>query len=760
MRISIIGLLLLIGSFSLVNEASACHALALVNFQVDDTTDPTGVFVDASSSDPTCGCSEYWMDIEVRCVGDAFDGAQFNPGFYGPLSTYPYYQSNDMLKPDCIVQAYPTVFISYADLCPGQDYTIRARENHNGDVGPWTTPSQVITAPGTLPPMTVSLTATPPEVCPGDPTEIEAIQTGGCGLAVSYEWFSAPDNNGSPQLPWSPTGVTTNPATFNPTDPTWYRLVATDQCSNETANDEVFVDMLPPPDPGTASISDILVCEGDEIDLDVAGASGDIQWQISSDPPTTWTNIAGATGPNTSVTITDDQCFRVEVSGCGNTYTNVVCVENEPIPNAVFSGNDACVGEEINFTNQSSGNIGTFEWIFDDGNTSNGLLVSHTYSSPGDYEVALVITSPQGCTDTATQVITINPNPEVSFDVDPTCLLSISDFNNTSTIDPFNGSTIDSWDWDLGDGNTSSVQNPQHGYVDENEYEVTLIATSNYGCTDTATGVATIYPLPDADFNFDDNCITIFGDFEDSSTVSNEFTENNIVEWDWDFGDGGNATDQNPSYAYSDIGDYEITLTVTTDNGCSNSSSDSIMIVDFANADFTNTPSEGTIPLEVDFFNNSSGGTSYYWDFGNGVTDFSNTPDDISIYYYQPGVYTVTFEVDNGICTSEDTTLIIVNDIEDIEFNLPNIITPNGDGQNDKLHFDLSNVARVEVRIYNRWGNLVGLISRSENQEGWDGRDRTTNQPVSDGVYYYTYEFHALNGEVVTGHQYFHVKRD
>jgi hypothetical protein len=178
--ISLVVISLLLTAF---NEVKACHALALVNFSV--TTNATSATVNAASNSATCGCDSYWMDVEVRCVGEAFDAAPFNPGFWGPLNNYPYFQSAMMEKPSCVQQAYPTVTIPFSGLCPGVTYQVRARENHNGLVGPWSTP-QNFTVPGTIPTLVCEASASATTICLGDCVNLDAVITGGCGLAASY----------------------------------------------------------------------------------------------------------------------------------------------------------------------------------------------------------------------------------------------------------------------------------------------------------------------------------------------------------------------------------------------------------------------------------------------------------------------------------------------------------------------------------------------------------------------------------------------
>lgn len=762
-----------------VNEAKACHALPIDNFQVEyiidgGTGDTLGITIDGESNSATCGCSNiYWMDIEIRCLEEPFDGAAFAPAFYGPLDTHPYFQSDQLNKTGCNQEAYPQTTVSFvpgdpnfSDLCPGVEYKVRVRENHNSDVGTWSTP-QTFVYPGSLPVFNLTtLTADPNPVCPGEDVDLEVQTTGGCGLAIEYEWYSAPDDNGSPLLPWTFVG-NGNPITVTPSQDTWYKVVATDLCSEQsdsTGNGvpEILVEMLPPPDAGTASISDTVVCQGETVDLDLVDEEGDIQWQISTNNGATWSNIAGQTSNSfTSNPINVTTCFRAEVSGCNQiNYTDELCVTMSPFPTADFDFDGTCSDYPTEFTDQSSANADTYSWDFGDGFGSTDSDPTYEYPETGDYEVTLIVLNEDGCGDTISKPITIYRTPEAGFISDSVCFLELNPFTNTSELnDPFDDDEITNYNWTFGDGNTSTQENPNHGYVEEGVYTVTLITTTNNGCSDTITSSATVWPLPQPEIDFDDNCQLTPVDFEDLSTISNQFTQNDIVAWDWNFGDGNTSTEQNPTNIYQDVGGYEINFTAISSNGCENSLTDSINIIEITDVSFFNDPTGGHIPLEVDFYNTSSGSDSYEFDFGNGDTDWSETPDTITVWYYEPGTYTIVLTGENEFCSNQDTAILIVDDYPDLEFNIPNVFTPNNDGVNDLLHFDLDNVARVEVRIYNRWGNLVGLVTSSKKEDGWDGRHRETGQPVTDGVYFYTYEFHALNGEIIDGHSYVHLKR-
>jgi len=122
-----------------------------------------------------------------------------------------------------------------------------------------------------------------------------------------------------------------------------------------------------------------------------------------------------------------------------------------------------------------------------------------------------------------------------------------------------------SWEWDFGDGNTNTVQNPIHTYAAPGTYNVQLIAiNSAYACFDTIVKQIVVNTQPTYDFSIAGFCLgnsTQFTDQSDNTVVT-------IVNWLWDFGDGNTSTTQNPSHLYADTGTYTVTLTATTNAGC------------------------------------------------------------------------------------------------------------------------------------------------------------------------------------------------
>lgn len=261
-------------------------------------------------------------------------------------------------------------------------------------------------------------------------------------------------------------------------------------------------------------------------------------------------------------------------------------------------------------------------------------------------------------------------------------------------------------------------------------------------------------PLPVAGFEFTNICLGSQINFVDTSWIDTTGGFS-IDNWSWSFDDGNTSSNQNPSHTYLNAGNYNVTLVVESNNGCTDSISHSVDVFPIPNASFTANPTIGNVPLDVDFLDNSTNGVDYSWNFGNGDTSSLINP---STTYSQSGTYQVVLYISNEMCSDEAVITIVVE--KPLIYIIPNIITPNGDGSNDVLDMNISNAESVEIEIFNRWGNLVGTVNSLDPKEGWDGKHKNSGKPVSDGVYFYTYKITSIYGEVVEGHQYLHVSKE
>jgi gliding motility-associated-like protein len=208
-----------------------------------------------------------------------------------------------------------------------------------------------------------------------------------------------------------------------------------------------------------------------------------------------------------------------------------------------------------------------------------------------------------------------------------------------------------------------------------------------------------------------------------------------IAKWDWNFGDGSNSNQQNPTHTYS-AGVYSVKLSVETADGCKGSFEANNLINAYPTpiANFEAHPPITTIdnPL-INFIDLSQKGKHYKWNFGD-----PSSNDNTSILvnpthtYSSDGVYTVwlVLESEHGCVDSISKEVRVIID----EIEIPNIITPNSDGRNDV--FKIKNIEKLEwsrLRIFNRWGKLIYVSENYKND--WDGNG------AADGVYYYILDY-------------------
>ena len=215
-------------------------------------------------------------------------------------------------------------------------------------------------------------------------------------------------------------------------------------------------------------------------------------------------------------------------------------------------------------------------------------------------------------------------------------------------------------------------------------------------------------------------------------------------------------------------GFYEIQI--VDENGCvltdviEVNNVDPIADFEMNSADFTNTnPYEGTAPVTVQFVNNSqyfanpnnpNADTTFYWHFnypndppGWVISHDVNEVFDTS--YLHGGTYTICLVAQNkNGCTDTACKEIIVYD--PLVFDVVNIFTPNGDGDNDVFTFVYKAQAVSDFRctVVNRWGKTI--VEITDINQGWDGTDASGSE-VNDGVYFYVYEGVADDGTTFEG---------
>jgi gliding motility-associated-like protein len=173
-------------------------------------------------------------------------------------------------------------------------------------------------------------------------------------------------------------------------------------------------------------------------------------------------------------------------SGCVDTITQQVNTHPLPVFNYSPQLSSGCNAFTTTFNETSTvagGTIVNWLWDFGDGNLTYTQYPTHTYDEAGNFYVSLTVTSSYGCnmSDTLNYPVVVYPHPAAAFSASPN---EVSIYEpNIQFYDESEGATL--WDWDLGDFETSIMQNPYHTYPDTGTYLVTQIAINQYGCRDT-----------------------------------------------------------------------------------------------------------------------------------------------------------------------------------------------------------------------------------------------------------------------------------
>lgn len=330
-------------------------------------------------------------------------------------------------------------------------------------------------------------------------------------------------------------------------------------------------------------------------------------------------------------------------NNCVNTKTDTVYVNPKPI--ALFSATNVCA-DTISLYNDlstvSAGTIKKWSWDFGDNKTDTIKSPKHKYTTSGTYTVTVIVTSSEGCKDTATAAVTVYPTPVPNFTSTEVCLNTLTSFNNSSAIAP--PDNINSWKWDFGDTTAVNTnQTPTHGYKKAGTFQVKLTAISNNNCTTTVTKPVIVNPLPDAKFSTNAVCDNDSTVLTNTSTIST----GTITNWDWNFGDAtANSAIKNPKHIYALPNTYTITLIATSDKGCKDTITNPTTVHPNPVAVFTQTDTVGCENLCIDFTDTSTVSlgtiTKWEWNFGDGTKSLSKSPTKC---YTSAGVYSINLKV-------------------------------------------------------------------------------------------------------------------
>jgi gliding motility-associated-like protein len=261
-----------------------------------------------------------------------------------------------------------------------------------------------------------------------------------------------------------------------------------------------------------------------------------------------------------------------DASGNSHTETKTKYIEVFEIPKANFDPlkKEGCVELDVTFSNKSvkgTGAIDQVTWDFGDGNTLISKTGFHRYKHAGTYSVSMLVIDENKCEHKIKKddIITVWPRPDVDFEADETfsCIPPLkASFKNLTK----NKAAGDKFEWDFGDGNKSTKENPTHEYTKNGSYTVTLTVTNKFGCKSTRTypSYININPIKvDFDISDIDGCIPM-----DVSFTNTSVPQASGFSYYWDFGNGKTSQTRNGSTTYTKAGSYKVSLTVSKNGKC------------------------------------------------------------------------------------------------------------------------------------------------------------------------------------------------
>lgn len=554
------------------------------------------------------------------------------------------------------------------------------------------------------------------------------------------------------------------------TEPGTYTVAqfVNDGCSSDTAFTQITV--FPSPTADYSSNNNI--CEGDTIFFTNLStiANGAIVSYL-------WDFGDGNTSPDQDPFYVFDTAGVINVwlytsslNGCIDSISYPITIYDKPEVDFGFS--TACLNEQpIQFSDSTTLNFGTViqtVWDFGDGNSSVGINPTHTYAAPGAYTVSLIKTSSNGCTDSAFHTVNIFPEPTADFSLTRVSADSCGpnqqfQFTNLSV-----GAQGFLWDFR---SNTNpnvdtlrDVNSPLFTYNDTGVYEIQLIATNGFGCTDTMVRSVVISPIPDAGFIADtfSGCVPLTVTFYD--TTSFMFSGSaGITSRTWNMGDGTIITtaDDSVTYTYNDFGNFDVTLTVETDAGCI----DSITYDNYVNA--LPTPIPDFIITEINaktlnFTNTTQAadpGVLYHWDFGDQTTSNHVSPSHI----YNVDLLEADYAFEVCLTASNtyncDSTICKLIEIFGYRLYVPNAFAPGLDGVGEGNIFlpKGHSLREYTLRIYDKWGNLLFITDKLDEDgkpaESWDGKG-PSGRDLPMGAYAWKIDAVFDDGTVWQGKEY------
>jgi gliding motility-associated-like protein len=536
-------------------------------------------------------------------------------------------------------------------------------------------------------------------------TSISLTATGG----ISYNWDNSLGTSASVTI----------------TEPGIYAVTGTgaNGCTNNDVISITENSVLP-----TATISGASsYCQGATVNNLTASVTGTGPWTVNYTLDGTPQTATGSSSPISLGNTPGVYVLTgVQDALCSNTATGsqTITILSNPVITLTPTDPATCNGSDGSILVSGSGSGNVF-WSGTSSGNANGVSLNYTISNltAGTYDVYFV-NGATGCQSATVSTNLLNSSGPTLTISNPAAVCS------PATVDLTASASTDIGTISYYTDATYTTLVPDPTAVGSGTY---YVVADDAGCTDEGTIIVVVNPLPIINGGAD--VIVCQG-----TTVT--LSGSGGVSYTWTNG-GINAVAFTPA-----LGTTVYTVAGTDANGCVGTDNVTVNVVPVPNADLSADVTYGVPPLTVTFTNSSTDATSYAWNLGNGNTFNTIATGTEEEIYESLGVYTIVLTASNGICSDLATLIVTVESPAPI-IHVPNVFSPNGDASNDVFFIDNMYLSTLNVKIFNRWGNLMHEITDPAGT--WDGTT-SDGKEASDGVYFFTYTAVGLNESVLSGH--------
>lgn len=397
-------------------------------------------------------------------------------------------------------------------------------------------------------------------------------------------------------------------------------------------------------------------------------------------------------------------------------------------PIAAFNGQNVCLGSDAIFISNSTdpySSLSSWRWDFgvpsisDD--TATGLSVNYIYPDTGTFNVRLIVKNVFGQSDTLFRKVTVADNPVVSFDFISNCYPDLVNFNGTASVQM---GGIAKYEWRL-DAFSFNTEDVNFAFGVPGTYDAWFKVTSGFGCTDSFYSSVLYDALPSVSLIPGGISHICQGD---TLTLA---SANAHLKYEWSNGSNGTSIKAGST--------GEVWLKGYSSNNCWAADTAFVNVVPLPIVDAGN---DTIIYTGTRALLNAKGATTYKWWPAKTLSDslvFNPVakPSEETVYYVEG--------TDDYGCTGVDSIRIKLLFPQTIK--VPNLVTPNGDGHNDKWDLrDVPGIDNSKVTILDRWGSVIYESPANGYKHDWAGKRLNIEYP--DGTYYYIIELKDFNQTV------------